>query len=159
MDDKAKRQVLRRFTYGLFLITCADGDEMNGFTANWITQASFDPPLVVFAMENDTRSLEMIERSKAFAVNLYPTGARELAGQMGRSSAQEPNKMADVAYQPGPVTKAPILQESAGWLECRLVSSTPAGDHTLLLGEVVEAGTGTTDEPLTMAQAGFRYSG
>ncbi len=161
MDPALKKKVLREFTYGLFVITCADGDEVNGFTANWITQASFEPPMVVFAMENDTRSLEMIRRSGAYAVNVLPSGSRDFAGQMGRSSKQNPDKLDGVRYERGPVTGCPILADAVGWLECRLVSATPAGDHTLLLGEVVEAGDGGRSDtrPLTLAEAGFKYSG
>ncbi|MEJ7653596.1 MAG: flavin reductase family protein [Chloroflexia bacterium] len=159
MDQATKKKVLRKFTYGLFVITVADGGEANGFTANWITQASFEPPMVVFAMENDSRSIDMIERSTAFAVNILPAGTRELAGKLGRSSQQNPDKLADVEHEPGPATGSPILAESAGWLECRLVATTPAGDHTLLLGEVVEAGEKLDVAPLTLSDTGFRYFG
>ena len=159
MDPAIKKKVLRNFSYGLYVITVADGEEVNGFTANWVTQASFDPPMVVLAMENDARSLGMIQRSGAFAVNVLPEGSREFAGRMGRSSRQNPNKLADVRYDRGPATGSPVLPESAGWIECRLVNATPAGDHTLLLGEVVEAGEGQEAQPLTLREAGFRYSG
>lgn len=159
MDPAIKKKVLRSFTYGLYIVTVADGASVNGFTANWLTQASFEPPMVVFAMENDSRSIAMIERAGAFAINVAPEGGRDLAARMGRSSKQNPDKLADVPYERGPATGSPVLPGCSGWVECRLVSSTPAGDHTLLLGEVVEAGEGLEARSLTMGEAGFRYSG
>lgn len=159
MDPAVKKKVLRKFTYGLYVITVRNSEEVNGFTANWITQASFEPPMLVFSMENDSRSIEMIQSSGAFAVNVLPEDAREFAGQMGRSSKQNPEKLADVPCDRGPATGSPILTNAVGWVECRLVSATPSGDHTLLLGEVVEAGDGRDASPLTLAAAGFRYSG
>lgn len=159
MDPAIKKKVLRSFSYGLYILTVADGSDVNGFTANWLTQVSFEPPMLAFAMENDARSLGMIKSAGAFAVNIVPEGARDFAGRMGRSSRQNPAKLADVRYERGPATGSPVLPECVGWLECRLVDSMPAGDHTLLLGEVVEAGEGTPARPLTLAEAGFRYSG
>lgn len=159
MDPAIKKKVLRKFTYGLYVVTVVDGEDVNAFTANWLTQVSFEPPMVAFAMENDSRSIHMIGRAGAFAVNVVPEGGRDLAAMMGKSSQQDPDKLADVPYRRGPVTGSPILPTSAGWIECRLVTSTPAGDHTLLVGEVVEAGEGASIKPLTMGEAGFRYSG
>ncbi|HLX41766.1 MAG TPA: flavin reductase, partial [Ktedonobacteraceae bacterium] len=46
MDPKIKRQVLRTFTYGLYAVSCANEGEVNAFTANWLTQVSFEPPLI-----------------------------------------------------------------------------------------------------------------
>jgi len=159
MDQAVKKQVLRSFTYGLYLITVKDGEEANCFTANWVSQASFEPPMVVFSMENDSRSIGMIRRSGAFVVHVIPEGYRDFAGRMGRSSKQNPNKISEVEWEPGEVTGSPILKELAGWVECRLVGTLPAGDHTLMLGEVVNAGIGRDLRPLTLSEAGFKYSG
>jgi flavin reductase (DIM6/NTAB) family NADH-FMN oxidoreductase RutF len=46
-----------------------------------------------------------------------------------------------------------------GWVECRVVTTLPAGDHTLALGEVIGAGVEHEGEPLTLSEAGFKYAG
>src|SRR5437899_9355581 len=109
-------------------------------TANWVTQASFDPPMVVVAVENTSKTIGMIRDAHHFAVNVFLQGQRELAGKLGRSSANTPQKLKGIKTKPGPVSGAPILAEALGWVECRVVATLPAGDHTLVLGEVVEAG-------------------
>ena len=53
MDPNIKKQALRKFTYGLYIVMCVDGGEVNGFTANWLTQVSFEPPLLAVSIEND----------------------------------------------------------------------------------------------------------
>ena len=70
MDVNTKRKVLRTFTYGLYAVSCADDGEVNAFTANWLSQASFDPPLIMVSVENETKSLPMILRSGIFTVNV-----------------------------------------------------------------------------------------
>jgi flavin reductase (DIM6/NTAB) family NADH-FMN oxidoreductase RutF len=53
-----------------------------------------------------------------------------------------------------------VLVEALGWVECRAIASLPAGDHTIVLGEVVEAGVESADaQPLTLQEAGFKYAG
>jgi len=54
LDQAAKKKVLRDFTYGLFAITASHQNERGVFTANWLSQASFDPPLVMLSVELDS---------------------------------------------------------------------------------------------------------
>jgi flavin reductase (DIM6/NTAB) family NADH-FMN oxidoreductase RutF len=158
MDAAAKKTVLRLFPYGLYAVTVAHGDERNGFTANWLTQASFEPPMVMVAVENDGKSIGLIRASGVFTINVYASGQRELAGQLGRSFARNPQKIEQVAHHPG-ANGCPILEDALGYLECRVAGELPAGDHTVFVGEIVEAGVLREGEALTMRETGFRYSG
>lgn len=158
MDEAAKKTVLRMFTYGLYAIGVRQDDEVNAFTANWICQASFEPPMVMLAVENDSRSLPMMHDSGIFSVNVYESGQRELAGHFGRRSKTHPDKMGDMPWEPG-VTGAPLLPQALGHLECRIHGELPAGDHTVFIAEVVEASVRREGEPLTQRETGFRYFG
>jgi flavin reductase (DIM6/NTAB) family NADH-FMN oxidoreductase RutF len=158
MDPAIKKQVLRQFTYGLFAITCSEGDEINAFTANWLTQVSFDPPLLAVSVENNSKSLPMIQRSRKFAVNILRTGQRELAGALGKSALKYPEKLASIAYETcgdGYI----VLQDALSWVGCVVQQTHPAGDSTLLVAEVVDAGVVAEGQPLTMNEAGFRHAG
>lgn len=128
-------------------------------TANWVTQASFEPPMLAVAIENDSKSLPMIRDARGFVVNVLGSGQRDLAARLGRSSRKVPAKLVGVPTRPAPATGAPILTDALGWLECRLVASMPAGDHTVVLGEVVEAGAQREGQTLTLAETGMKYSG
>jgi flavin reductase (DIM6/NTAB) family NADH-FMN oxidoreductase RutF len=57
------------------------------------------------------------------------------------------------------VSGAPVLNDALGWVECRVISSLPAGDHTIVLGEVVAAGVESQGKALSLQDAGFNYSG
>src|SRR5436190_20354299 len=101
MDPNTKKQVLRTFTYGLYAVSCANEGEVNIFTANWLTQVSFDPPLIALSIENTSKSLPMILRSRIFTVNVLRAGGRELAGKLGKSAIQHPDKLDGVVYDIG----------------------------------------------------------
>lgn len=158
LDPVARKAVLRLFTYGLYGVTVCDGGAVHAFTANWLTQVSFDPPLVALSVENDSRSIGMMRASGVFAVNVFDSGSRELAGRLGRRSRNVPDKLAGVPCKPG-VTGCPVLLDALGVVECRVVGSLPAGDSTLFVGEVIHAEVLREGRPLTMEDAGFRHSG
>jgi flavin reductase (DIM6/NTAB) family NADH-FMN oxidoreductase RutF len=158
LDETAKRTAFRLFTYGLYVVTVRDGSGENGFTANWLTQVSFDPPMLAVSVENSSHSIELIRRSGIFTVNVLPSGSRELAGLLGKRWENVPDKLAQVARRPGPNGCA-ILDEALAYLECSVVGSIPAGDSTLLTARVVGAGVLREGQPLSMAEAGFRHAG
>ena len=158
LDPVARKAVLRQFTYGLYAVTVAHAGAVNAFTANWLTQVSFDPPLVAVSVENAGQSIDLLRASGVFAVNVLDADARELAGRLGKRSRNVPPKLATLPYRLG-TTGCPVLLDALGVVECRVTGSLPAGDSTLFLAEVVRAEVLREGRPLTMAEAGFRHSG
>ncbi|HEV8509995.1 MAG TPA: flavin reductase family protein [Gemmatimonadales bacterium] len=159
MDEAAKKAILRHFPYGLYVVTVSADGEDHGMTANWLTQTAFEPPMVVVAIENTSKTIGLIRDSHHFAINLLLSGQRDLAGKLGRTSEQAPQKLKGIKTKPAPVSGSAVLVDCLGWVECRVVATLPSGDHTLVLGEVVGAGVEHEGEPLTLGEAGFKYSG
>lgn len=158
MDEEARKTVLKLFSYGLYAIGVRLGEERNAFTANWVTQASFEPVLVAVAVENEGKSLELMRESGIFSVNVYRADQRREAARLARPAARVPRKLDELAFRDG-TTGAPLLTDTLGYLECRVVSEVPSGDHTLFLAEVVGAGVFRKGEPLEIRKAGFTYAG
>lgn len=158
MDLSLKKKVLRTFTYGLYAVSCADEGDVNIFTANWLTQVSFDPPLLAVSVENVSKSLPMILRSRIFTVNVLRSGERELAGKLGKSAIQHPDKLANIAFHLG-ANGCPILNNALAWVACTIRHTAEAGDSTLIIAEVVDVGMLGEGQSLTMAEAGFRHAG
>lgn len=158
LDQGAKKVVLRLFTYGLYAVTCAHDGDANVFTANWVTQTSFDPPMVALSVENSSASLPIILSSGLFAVAPFAAGGRELAGALGRPRARVGDKLAGRAHTTSR-HGLPILAGALGYVECRVAGRLATGDSTLIAGEVVDATLLHEGDPLTMREAGFRHSG
>lgn len=161
MDLEARKQVLRRIVYGLYALGVRDagGTGAHMMTVNWVTQCSFEPPMLAVAIERESHSLPLVRAEGRFALSVFPSGARHLAGKLGRSSASVPDKLSGVAHRPAPATGAPVLAEATGWLECEVRGEIESGDHVLVVAEVVEAGVLSNAETLTLRETGFRYAG
>lgn len=158
MDPAIKKQALRTFTYGLYIVMCHEGQEVNGFTANWLTQVSFEPPLLAVSIENDAKSLPIVLNSQHFTVNVLRTGQRQLAGALGKSAYKHPEKLSGIDYTLNE-QGYPILSEALSWVACQVRQTMPAGDSTLVLAEVIDAGVIAEGVPLTMVETGFKHAG
>ena len=160
LDQAAKKIVLRQVTYGLYAVTAAHGEERGVFTANWLTQVSFEPPLVALSVERDSSTLPLIEASGLFAICPLGDSQRDLAGALGRPKARAGDKYA--AYDLSVQLSAhgiPVLTDALGYVVCRVQDRVEAGDSVVFIAEVVEAAVFADDAPLTMRDAGFRHAG
>jgi flavin reductase (DIM6/NTAB) family NADH-FMN oxidoreductase RutF len=160
--DKLRRRVLWTFPSGLYVIGSRHGDRRNAMTANFVTQVSFDPKLVAVAVEKEALTHELIAAGGVFVVNVID---RE-----DRASVRKFTKPVDVdegahtlnefPFHDGR-TGAPILDQALAFVECEVRQPVDTGDHTLFIGEVVEAGFQKPEEtaPLRMEDTRMNYGG
>ena len=158
LDQAAKKTALRGITYGLYVIGTRKGDEVNAFTGNWLTQTSFDPPLVVLAAKKGTTSQEMIDSEGVFSVNILKSGDKHLAEKFFKPVKRVGNKLEDIEFQTE-VTGCPLLKDALSWFECQVTDRIDRGDHMIFVGQVVNAGVNQEGSPLTMAETGWHYGG
>ena len=114
MDLEAKKKVLRMIPYGMFVIGVHSATEVNAYTADWVTQSSFDPPLVVICSKKGTISNQMIRESKVFSVNVLDAGQKEMAAHFVKPMKNVGNKFGHVEYHTEK-TGCPILRDSLGF--------------------------------------------
>jgi flavin reductase (DIM6/NTAB) family NADH-FMN oxidoreductase RutF/pterin-4a-carbinolamine dehydratase len=157
-DAKTKETALRALTYGLVVIGSRAADELNGMTANWVTQVSFDPPLVAVAVENDAHTCDLIHRGGVFSVNVVPSGRQDLVERFVKPQRRVADKLGDVPFREGK-TGAPILTEAVAAFDCRVTAAHLTGDHTLFVGSVVGAYLPAPGEAMTLRELGWHYGG
>jgi flavin reductase (DIM6/NTAB) family NADH-FMN oxidoreductase RutF len=161
MDEEAKSTSLNQITYGLYVIGSKAGEEMNGMTANWVTQTSFDPPLVTISIENDSYTRKLIDSGKVFSVNIVEDNdeGREIIEHYVKPQKPYRNKLGDQDFTTG-TTGAPLLAAAVSWFECEVIQTVDSGDHQLYIGRVVGAGVQKPEaKPLTLGALGWHYGG
>src|SRR5918992_1769223 len=160
MDPVAKKTILRHVTYGLYAVTAAHAGERGVFTANWLSQASFEPPLVMLSVENDSSTLPLIRASGRFAISLLDENQKALAGSLGRPKARAGDKYTTLDLSVVDTgSGVPALADSLGYVVCDVRQESPAGDSVVFIAEVVEARSFADTPPLEMRAAGFRHAG
>jgi flavin reductase ActVB len=145
------RDAMANWPTGMAVITTADGDGWWwGFTASAVSQVSERPPMVSVSLGRDAHCRPVFTSADAYAVHVLRNGQEELADRFSGA----PNDFDELPVTSG-YEGVPLLDDVAVRLECRPVQSLPAGDHLLLLGEVVRARTGPHD-PLVHVGQSFR---
>jgi len=160
MDLEAKKMALRKIPHGVFVVGTHQNGQLNAFTATWLSQASFTPPLVAVGIRKDSHSLAMIQASRVFSVNILGKQQKSIAEHFVKPATVVGEKLRDVPHRPGK-TGAPILQEAIAYVECEVREiANSLGDHAVVIGEVVEAGVRSKEElALTLADTGWHYGG
>ncbi len=171
-------QAMHEMPYGIYVVGTveqgADGERVaNAMIADWVMQVSFEPRLVALAFENDSTSLGRIRASEAFTVNLLtqdqdglelarrfvqPFDGSKVKGRSAEAQAQRHDKLAGVEYS---TTEAgcPVLDDALAWLSCEAQDFVPVGDHTLVVGRVLEGDVPGEGDALTSTFTGWTYSG
>jgi flavin reductase (DIM6/NTAB) family NADH-FMN oxidoreductase RutF len=139
MDPNTKKTTLRMIPYGLYVLTAASGDRVAAATVNWVTQASFEPPLIAVGVKTDSHAHALIKESRAFALNVLGKGQQAMAFTFFKPADRQGQTISGEAFRPG-ATGAPILASTPAFIECTLEATVEKGDHSIFVGKVVDAG-------------------
>jgi len=150
---------LRKIPHGVYVVGVKQGAQLNAFTATWLTQVSFTPPLVALGIRKDSHSLEMIRQDRVFSINLLGKQHKSIAEHFVKPATVVGEKLKTVPHRPGK-TGAPVLEEAIAYVECELREiANEHGDHAIVIGEVVEAGVLKDEPALTLMDTGWHYGG
>jgi flavin reductase (DIM6/NTAB) family NADH-FMN oxidoreductase RutF len=140
--DRLRRRVLWKMPSGLYVVGSTDrGERRNGMTINFATQVSFEPKLLGIAVERDAFTHELLEAGGVFALCLIDREDRAIVRKFTKPVEVDlaARTLNGFPYLDGPLTGAPVLAQSVAYVECEVRQPVPVGNHTLFLGEVVNA--------------------
>lgn len=152
MDMDEIRTLLQNIINGLCIVTTKSGDKINGMTCAWASQVAWEPPLLMVSIGIGKLTNEMIQDSKVFAVNVLAESQIELAKHFGLKSGRALDKFENIEYSTK-ATGSPILNDVIVFFDCKLHSSFNVIDHTIFIGEVLEASKLSEEHALL-----YRYS-
>jgi flavin reductase (DIM6/NTAB) family NADH-FMN oxidoreductase RutF len=127
---------MAHMTYGIYVLTTRFENTINGMIASWVSQASYDPPLFMVAVHPNRYSHVLLAKSGYFALHILAREQKDFLSRFKSPDARE--KFASIAWEEG-MTGCPILADCIGCMECRITQSIAPGNHTLFIGEVVNA--------------------
>jgi len=158
LNTDAKKTLLRKIPHGVFICGVAEGELINGFTASWVTQGSFEPPLVVMAVRADSTSNGIIQRTGRFSLNVLAADQKDLAAVFFKPQKGIGGRFDAAPYSLGELG-LPLLNDALGGVECELVGQVAQGDHTVFVGEVKTAQLNRDGVALELSATGWTYGG
>ena len=158
MNEQAKKNILRKIPYGLYVIGLRDKGSYHAFTGSWLSQCSMNPPRLMLGVRNGTRSLELIREGGVFSVNLFGKADKKILEQFFKAAPSSASRFGDFQFTVKE-TNTPILEQAVAYLECRVKNIVEAGDHSIVIGEVAEAEILKDEAPLVMSDTPWHYGG
>jgi len=155
IDKQQFRRICSKFASGITVATVMDAaGAPHGMTANSFTSVSMTPPLVLVCVDHRTRILEHFRIGGHFGVNILGAGQRDFSDRFAGSGY---DRFAGVTWYPGQ-TGVPLLPDVLATIECARVKVVTAGDHDIVIGEVLHANC-RDGEPLVFYGSQYRCLG
>lgn len=144
---------LFKINYGLYIVSSKKDDRFNGQIANAVIQVTADPPKVAVCLNKNNLTHEFIESSGLFTVSILSKETPlTFIGLFGFRSGRDIEKFKDVNYDLGEKTQVPIVKDyTVAFIECKVVDKFDVGTHTIFIGEVLNCGKLSDEEPMTYA--------
>lgn len=153
VSPAALRSALSHFAAGVTVVTTRWQGVAHAMTATAFCSVSLDPPLVLVCVGHASRFHAAVTAAGVWAVSMLAAGQEPLARRFSRRGRDLLTQFDGVGTEPAPVSGAPILTGVLTWLDCRTVDQHVAGDHTIVVGEVLRVGD---EEPLGAPLAYYR---
>ncbi|MDH4146516.1 MAG: flavin reductase family protein, partial [Acidimicrobiia bacterium] len=131
----------RSLPYGLYVVGARRGEDRNGMTLNWASQLAFEPKLVGIGVEQSAYTHELISEGGVFSLCTIARDDRAIVRKFTKPVEVDlaASTMNGFAFRDG-VSGAPILEIAVAYVDCELRQAVPLGQHTLFVGEVIDAG-------------------
>jgi flavin reductase (DIM6/NTAB) family NADH-FMN oxidoreductase RutF len=132
-DNRQFRRACGQFLTGVTIVTARDAlDAPVGVTVNSFSSVSLDPPLVLVCLDKRLGSYPAFCTNANLAIHVLPADAAHLSTRFARRGA---DKFGGLAWRSG-CAGAPVLADYLALLECSVVQTIDAGDHTVLVSRV-----------------------
>ena len=154
MSDQYRplKDAFGRFATGVAIASCIDRSGSGAaITVNSFASVSLDPPLVSWCLEESASTYAKFMDAEHFAISVLHTDQRALSDHF----AQYPVKEPDLSEFESWVTGAPVLKRRLAAFDCRVCDRVKAGDHVILIGEVVKFDSSDGD-PLIYFASGYQ---
>jgi flavin reductase (DIM6/NTAB) family NADH-FMN oxidoreductase RutF len=140
LDAREYRRVVGRFATGVTVVTTVVDGEHHAMTCNSFTSVSLEPVLVLFCAEKVARFHDAVLSSGSWAVSVLARGQEHVSRHFAIRGRSIEGQFEGLDHTHGELTGAAIVDGALAALECRTVSTTDAGDHTVVIGEVLSLG-------------------
>lgn len=137
VDRELYRAIAGAFPTGVTVVTAMDAEgRPRGLTSQAFVALSTDPPLMLVSLDRTSRTLAVLQETRAFVINFLKAGAEELST---RFASKADDKFTDVPWVASSLANgAPILRDHiVAFAECTVEEVHEVGDHVMFIGRVI----------------------
>lgn len=142
------KKVLRNLSYGVYAVTSRDKDKNVGCIANSIMQVTSNPSVIAVSINHDNYTNKVIKENNKFGISiLKETTDAKIIGTFGYKSSKDNDKFDGINFKE--ISEIPVLENTCGYMVCKVIDTMETSTHTIFLGEVIEADDYSTENAMT----------
>ena len=133
----------------IYVVTTAQGDQLAGQVATWVTLATLvpDSPRVIVVLSPHTHTSSLLQASQSFVLNMLADDQEDFLESFGLRSGFKRDKFADIQLT-RTESGLPVLPETCGWALCKVAQSIDVGDRIIWIADVVKQSVNPDKQPL-----------
>lgn len=142
------KKVLRNLSYGVYVVTSKDKDKNVGCIANSIMQVTSNPSVIAVSINHDNYTNKVIKENNKFGVSiLKETTDVKIIGTFGYKSSKDTDKFDGINFKE--ISEIPVLENTCGYMVCKVIDTMETSTHTIFLGEVINADDYSEENAMT----------
>ena len=142
------KKVLRNLSYGVYVVTSRDKDKNVGCIANSIMQVTSNPSVIAVSINHDNYTNKVIKENNKFGVSiLKETTDVKIIGTFGYKSSKDTDKFDGINFKE--ISEIPVLENTCGYMVCKVIDTMETSTHTIFLGEVINADDYSEENAMT----------
>ncbi len=141
-DPDEFRAAIGRLPAGVAVVALRWRGVDHAMTASAVASVSLDPPLLLFCVHEDARFREALDHVDRWALSVLSDTGAGVADWLSSPGRPAVGQLGRVPHREGRVTGAALVDDAAAWFECRTAAIHRAGDHDIVVGEVLSVGQG-----------------
>lgn len=137
------RHALAGFSTGLSVVAAEIDGQIVGMPANSLVSVSLDPPLVSLSFAHTSTTWPVLRQAKRWGISVLGVGQEQVLSDLRRPAASR-----FVGVEMEVMGQAAFVADALATIEVVPRNAVEAGDHTLILLEVLALDRDVTREPL-----------
>jgi len=155
LDPDVLRKVMRRWSTGVTIVTAQNEGVRHGMTVSSFTSVSLQPPIVLVALDQSTRTHALVSATGFFGVSVLSAGQKSISDCFAGQECEDEDRFAGVETH-NLVSGAPLITGSLAYLDCRVLTKFISGSNTLFIAEVLAVQAGEKNPPLIYFDRQYR---
>lgn len=158
MNPDIKKKVLRKIGYGIYILVAENNGEYAAATVTWLSQASFDPPLLMLGLKKVSNTYKTVAKTKKFSINFIKKSQKDMAAAFFKDTIYKDNKLNgyEMSFEESGI---PVLKDVNSYLECEVQKIVEGGDHDIIIAKIKNAINYLEEDALNLSDTGWKYGG
>ncbi|MBQ9246308.1 flavin reductase [bacterium] len=140
--------VFRNLSYGVYIVSCFDGDKFTGCTVNSIMQITSEPATIALSVNHSNYTNECLEKTKKFAISILSEKSNPMSiGTFGFRSGRDFFKFSNIPFLMK--DNFPIIKDACGYLVGEIINKVETSTHTVFIAKITDGDILNNETPMT----------